>query len=43
MTALKEGSGTEPQDYAKLKGEQQGGLADITSSDSAVCTGCLAC
>jgi hypothetical protein len=31
MAALKEGS------------EQQGDLADITSSDSAVCTGCLTC
>jgi hypothetical protein len=31
MAALKEGS------------EQQGDLADITSSDSAVCTGCPTC
>jgi hypothetical protein len=29
-----------PRGYAKLRGEQQGDLADIMSSDSAVCTGC---
>jgi hypothetical protein len=29
--------------YAELNGEHQGDLGDITSSDSVVCTGCLAC
>jgi hypothetical protein len=38
MAALIEGSGTD-----KLRGEQQGDLADITSPDGAVCTGCLTC
>jgi hypothetical protein len=32
MAALKEGSGTVPWGYAKLRGEQQEDLADITSS-----------
>jgi hypothetical protein len=31
MAALKEGSGTVPGGYAKLRGEHQGDLADITS------------
>jgi hypothetical protein len=42
MAALKDCSGTVPCGYAKLRGEQQGDLADTTASDSAVCTGCNA-
>jgi hypothetical protein len=42
MAAFKEGGGTVPRGYAQVRGEHQGDLADITSSDSAVCTGCLA-
>jgi hypothetical protein len=41
MAALKEGSGTVPGGYAKLRGEHQGDLADITSSDNAVGAVCL--
>jgi hypothetical protein len=43
MAALKEGSGTVPGGYAKLRGEHQRDLADIMSSDSAVGAVCLTC
>jgi hypothetical protein len=43
MAAFKEGGSTVPRDDATLRGEHQGDLADITSSDSVVCTGCLTC
>jgi hypothetical protein len=43
MAAFKKGGGTVPRGYAELKGEHQGDLAEITSSDTVVCTGCLAC
>jgi hypothetical protein len=39
IAAFKEGGGTVPRGYATLRGEHQGDLADMMSSDSAVYTG----